>query len=60
MARLAPREETDSSKPKSPIQIARTCYDHLAGWESGSQRLLSGNVTLQIIWPNFLRTIWHN
>jgi hypothetical protein len=30
------------------------------GWESGSQRLLSGNVTLQIIWPNFLRTIWHN
>ncbi len=31
MARFAPRKETDSSKPKSPIQIARTCYDHLAG-----------------------------
>jgi DNA-binding transcriptional ArsR family regulator len=30
MARFAPRD-TDSSKPKSPIQIARTCYDHLAG-----------------------------
>jgi hypothetical protein len=31
MARFAPRKQTDSSKPKSPIQIARTCYNHLAG-----------------------------
>lgn len=31
MARFVPRKETDSSKPKSPIQIARTCYNHLAG-----------------------------
>jgi DNA-binding transcriptional ArsR family regulator len=31
MARFAPRKETDSSKPATPIQIARTCYNHLAG-----------------------------
>ncbi len=31
MARFAPRKETDGSKLKSPIQIARTCYNHLAG-----------------------------
>jgi DNA-binding transcriptional ArsR family regulator len=31
MARFAPRKQTDSTKPKSPIQIARTCYNHLAG-----------------------------
>jgi len=71
------RKETDRSKPKSPIQIARTCYaTSREGWESGSQRRLSvedycekwveitelprKERTLQIIWPNFLRTIWHN
>jgi DNA-binding transcriptional ArsR family regulator len=31
MARFAPRTETDLARPKTPIQIARTCYDHLAG-----------------------------
>jgi len=31
MARFAPRKETYRSEPKSPIQIARTCYNHLAG-----------------------------
>jgi DNA-binding transcriptional ArsR family regulator len=31
MARFVPRKETDRSNPKSPIQIARTCYNHLAG-----------------------------
>ncbi|HSZ76156.1 MAG TPA: hypothetical protein VK775_02025 [Chthoniobacterales bacterium] len=31
MARFAPRKETNSSKLKTPMQIARTCYDHLAG-----------------------------
>ena len=31
MARFAPRKETDRPGPKSPIQIARTCYNHLAG-----------------------------
>src|SRR6202043_3015042 len=25
------RKETDHSGPRSPIQIARTCYNHLAG-----------------------------
>jgi DNA-binding transcriptional ArsR family regulator len=31
MARFAPRKETCSPRPKSLIEIARTCYDHLAG-----------------------------
>ena len=31
MARFAPRKETCPPEPKSPIQIARTCYNHLAG-----------------------------
>jgi len=31
MARLAPLKETSRHEPKSPIQIARTCYNHLAG-----------------------------
>src|SRR5215468_7974373 len=31
MARFAPTKETYRSQPKSPIQIARTCYNHLAG-----------------------------
>jgi DNA-binding transcriptional ArsR family regulator len=31
MARFAPIKETSRSEPKSPIQIARTCYNHLAG-----------------------------
>src|SRR6202035_5948008 len=31
MARFAPRNEPDRPGPKSPIQIARTCYNHLAG-----------------------------
>jgi DNA-binding transcriptional ArsR family regulator len=31
MARFAPRAETYRPEPKSPIQIARTCYNHLAG-----------------------------
>ena len=31
MARFAPIKETYRSQPKSPIQIARTCYNHLAG-----------------------------
>jgi DNA-binding transcriptional ArsR family regulator len=31
MARFAPRTETDHPGPRSPVQIARTCYNHLAG-----------------------------
>jgi DNA-binding transcriptional ArsR family regulator len=31
MARFAPMKATCGSEPKSPIQIARTCYNHLAG-----------------------------
>jgi DNA-binding transcriptional ArsR family regulator len=31
MARFAPKKEADHPGPKSPIQIARTCYNHLAG-----------------------------
>jgi len=31
MARFAPVKESSHSEPKNPIQIARTCYDHLAG-----------------------------
>jgi DNA-binding transcriptional ArsR family regulator/predicted transcriptional regulator len=31
MARFAPLKETRRPEPKSPIQIARTCYNHLAG-----------------------------
>jgi DNA-binding transcriptional ArsR family regulator len=31
MARFAPRKETCRLEPKSPVQIARTCYNHLAG-----------------------------
>jgi DNA-binding transcriptional ArsR family regulator len=31
MARFAPSKETCRPGPKSPIQIARTCYNHLAG-----------------------------
>ena len=31
MARFAPRKETCPPDPKSLIEIARTCYNHLAG-----------------------------
>jgi DNA-binding transcriptional ArsR family regulator len=31
MARFAPRKETCRPEPKSLIEIARTCYNHLAG-----------------------------
>lgn len=31
MARFAPIKETCRVEPKTPIQIARTCYNHLAG-----------------------------
>src|SRR6516165_3784074 len=31
MARFAPIKDTNRSQPKSPLQIARTCYNHLAG-----------------------------
>jgi DNA-binding transcriptional ArsR family regulator len=31
MAGFVPRKETDITRPKSPMQIARTCYNHLAG-----------------------------
>jgi DNA-binding transcriptional ArsR family regulator len=31
MARFAPRKETCGPEPKSLIEIARTCYNHLAG-----------------------------
>jgi DNA-binding transcriptional ArsR family regulator len=31
MARFAPRKESICPEPKSPIQFARTCYNHLAG-----------------------------
>jgi DNA-binding transcriptional ArsR family regulator len=31
MARFAPRKETCRPEAKSPIEIARTCYNHLAG-----------------------------
>jgi DNA-binding transcriptional ArsR family regulator len=31
MARFAPRNESDRTGPKTPMQLARTCYNHLAG-----------------------------
>jgi len=31
MGRLAPRKETLRCEPKAPMEIARTCYNHLAG-----------------------------
>jgi DNA-binding transcriptional ArsR family regulator len=31
MAALAPRNETFEVRPEGPIQLARTCYNHLAG-----------------------------
>jgi DNA-binding transcriptional ArsR family regulator len=31
MARFAPRTETDPFEAKTPLQMARTCYNHLAG-----------------------------
>ena len=48
MARFAPRKEIDRLGPKSPIQIARTCYNHLAG-------SLGVSITEAIVGRDYLR-----
>ena len=50
MARFAPIKETYRSEPKSPIQIARTCYNHLAG-------TLGVRITDAIVGRGFLRAV---
>jgi DNA-binding transcriptional ArsR family regulator len=50
MARFAPREESDRTGPKSPIQIARTCYNHLAG-------SLGVSITEAIVGRGYLREV---
>jgi DNA-binding transcriptional ArsR family regulator len=50
MARFAPRKEADHPGPKSPIQIARTCYNHLAG-------SLGVRLTEAIVNRGFLREV---
>jgi len=50
MARLAPLKETSRHEPKSPIQIARTCYNHLAG-------NLGVSITDTIVARGFLRAV---
>jgi DNA-binding transcriptional ArsR family regulator len=50
MARFAPRKEADDPGPKSPIQIARTCYNHLAGG-------LGVRLTEAIVSRGFLREV---
>jgi DNA-binding transcriptional ArsR family regulator len=50
MARFAPRKETCRPEPKSPIQIARTCYNHLAG-------SLAVRITDAIVGLGFLREV---
>src|SRR6516165_9917941 len=50
MARFAPIKETYRSQPKSPIQIARTCYNHLAG-------TLGVSITDAIVGRGLLRVV---
>ena len=50
MARFAPRNESDRPGPKSPIQIARTCYNHLAG-------SLGVSITEAIVGRGYLRGV---
>jgi len=50
MARFAPRNEAGHPGPKSPIQIARTCYNHLAG-------NLGVRLTEAIVDRRFLRAV---
>jgi len=50
MARFSPGKETGQPVPKSPIQIARTCYNHLAGSLGVSiAEALVGRVYLRIV-----------
>ncbi len=50
LERFAPREESDISETKSPIQIARSCYNHLAG-------ILGVKITAAIVSRGFLREV---
>ena len=50
MARLAPLKETCRHEPRNPIQIARTCYNHLAG-------SLGVSITDAIVARGFLRAV---
>ena len=50
MARFAPRNESGRPGPKSPIQIARTCYNHLAG-------SLGVSITQAIVGRGYLRGV---
>jgi DNA-binding transcriptional ArsR family regulator len=50
MARFAPRNQSDRTGPKSPMQIARTCYNHLAG-------SLGVSITEAIVGRGFLRGV---
>jgi DNA-binding transcriptional ArsR family regulator len=50
MARFAPRNEPDRTGPKSPIQIARTCYNHLAG-------SLGVSITEALVGRGYLRIV---
>jgi DNA-binding transcriptional ArsR family regulator len=50
MARFAPRNEADRTGPKSAIQIARTCYNHLAG-------SLGVSITEAIVGRGYLRGV---
>jgi DNA-binding transcriptional ArsR family regulator len=50
MARFAPRNQSDRTGPKSPIQVARTCYNHLAG-------SLGVSITEAIVGRGYLRGV---
>jgi DNA-binding transcriptional ArsR family regulator len=50
MARFAPRTEAEDPGPQSPMQIARTCYNHLAG-------SLGVRLTAAIVDRGFLREV---
>jgi DNA-binding transcriptional ArsR family regulator len=50
MARFAPVKESCRPEPKSPIQIARTCYNHLAG-------SLAVRITDALVYRTLLRAV---
>jgi DNA-binding transcriptional ArsR family regulator len=50
MARFSPRKETCRAEPKSLIEIARTCYNHLAG-------SLAVRITEAIVGQGLLREV---
>jgi len=53
IARFAPRKETCPPEPKSLIEIARTCYNHLAG-------SLGVKITKAIVGQGLLREVGRN